>query len=167
MSITLNDIEKLVAEQGIVGLQTLEYQGLLKRNNKRHAKSTAKGISVHRLSDILQMIDWLRDGDYLIDYGILMVWLAKQGRISDMEYFNTCEEYEILNSHFILDYKNLLSHEVITWLKNDIASRPGLVETCIYRTKYGYSFVDEEDVVDPVDYSGLHYSRYAGFYCVD
>lgn len=85
-----------VASEGLIGLQRLEAEGVIvgdfpqrkghlsKRDEDADiALAIATGIGRHdSLETVTEMIEWLRDGEYLIDYGYITVSLAESAKDS-------------------------------------------------------------------------------------
>lgn len=201
---SMQKIAKIVAKEGLIGLQKLEAQGIIRgyyqdrfRNITERGEdgfisfAIAKGIG--RNSDpekVKEMITWLEDAEYLIDYGYIFVSLLRSVTYENpssleeskymkvVEYLRFDDDGEKFDVNFLLDYNRKFRRDVIKWLEK-IEEKMILGEgSLIVRTRFGYSYIDEEDcpyecrenIIPYADFcseSGVHYSRYWGISCVD
>lgn len=204
-------VTQLVAQEGLVGLQKLEAQGVLQPDFARRVGRTwnvnekdkvlssavSQGIGRHsNLEQIQEMIEWLRDDDYLIDYGILTVSLALSEKSEGVPTLEESKFYQILCyfreqmdgeddifcTDFLLDYVKYFSPRMKEWL---FSLRSAHRELCdedmiVVETSVGYSYVYRSDIPEAADLkeeemlytehcseSGMHYNRYHGFCCCD
>lgn len=196
-------ITQIVRREGLVGLQKLEAQSLIKGDFSRRkgkiqnrgddadtALAIAKGIGRHdNLDSIMEMIEWLREGDYLIDYGYITVSLAvsagwcksleESKYIAILEHFRAKmdDEDEIFNIEFLLDYRKLFCEKVVEWLLDMKERQSFSDDTIIIKTSCGYSYCYKDDFPDVPEgemiymdrnaESGMHYNRYFGYVCTD
>lgn len=199
-------VTRTVGKEGLVGLQKLEASGLIKPDfstrvgniYKRDAidsglsRAIARGIGWHSdMEVILEMIEWLRDGDYLIDYGELTVALAvnekrdRKATLSEspfwqaLDYFRSLidDENEIFCVEFLLDYERYFSQNMKDWLMQLEKEQSFPDDLVIVKTSCGYSYVYTDDApdvaegerlyIDRCSDPGMHYNRYQGYICSD
>jgi hypothetical protein len=112
-----DSIARLVAREGLVGLQKLEAWKVIAPDFSKRvgnvynvsvkeasvAKAVANGLG--RCSDLerlLEMIEWLREGEYLIDYGYITVSLLisvtyeKPTNLPDSKYIKIIQYFRSL-----------------------------------------------------------------------
>lgn len=201
----LHKITKLIQKEGIVGLQKLEAWGkikgefpqrignLLKRGREgKIAFAIARGIGRHSdFEKVLEMIEWLRDGEYLIDYGYLIVSLLRSVKfehpksLEESKYWGIVRyfqsqldgEDDIFNVDFLLDYKRKFRPDVVEWLEKIQLNTINLENHILVKTSVGYSYsftehfpdVPEGEVpyMELCDKPGMHYNRYGCHICSD
>ena len=202
------NVTRTVGKEGLIGLQKLEAEGIIKPDfatrvgniYKRDAvesglsRAVARGIGWHsNIETILEMIEWLRDADYLIDYGQITISLAvselREGKekLEDSEFWKTLnyfrelmdDENEIFCLDFLLDYNRRFSQNMKNWLNELKSEQFHNEEITTVKTSCGYSYVylDDDDLPPAVEggilyieacfESGMHYNRYQGFTCCD
>lgn len=187
----MQKITKIVAKEGLIGLQKLEAQGLIQgyyrdrfqkigERGKDGFVSFAIAKGIGRNSDpekVKEMIKWLEDAEYLIDYGYIFVSLLRSIRYENPSALEESKYMKVLHClrheprlrdkfdvNFLLDYRKKFTSHVIEWLER---IRDGIVFVTgekIIKTEFGYSYYEEKDCLchDNHNKSEIHYNRYWG-----
>lgn len=170
-------IVNVVSEEGLVGLQKLEAEGMIKPDGemtdpqaRKQAMAFAAGLACRPDSNELEeALWWLFEGEYLVDHGFLYVSLAQGERYEDAPSLEESKFYQLLKAadcddkvcfDFLLDYKENFSPRMIEWLESRsiYPDDVGMV-----KTDYGYAYIDADSDEDEVYLgdSGRYYNRYS------
>ena len=199
-------VASIVGKEGLVGLQKLEAEGVIKPDFARRvgniykrdavdsklSQAIARGIGWHSdVETILEMIDWLRDGDYLVDYGELTVSLAISEKreaaptLAESKFWQALDyfrhqiddENDIFCVDFLLDRSQYFSARMNARLSQLKKKQKLGEDRVVVKTSCGYSYVYADDVPKPPEgatpymetctESGMHYNRYRGYVCSD
>lgn len=196
----MKEVEKLIREEGLVGLQKLEANGMIRgnfterivgnvyrrSNDRRRAYAIARGIGSHsNVEKIIEMIEWLRDDDYLIDYGMITVFLgiaikregvplAESRFKKALDYIRCFENFFCV--YFLLKHQSKFSEEFNDWLleiRDNELSRINQ-STMLVKTRFGYSTIaiekyrgsttSKDSSMRQSNMQGIHFERYRGTY---